>query len=170
MNFKEYNFNNKRALVRVDFNVPIDSQGVVTDDTRIRMAIPTINKIINDGGSVILMSHLGRPKDKPSPEFSLKQIVGSLELILERKIIFISDCISDSSLETTKNLQNGSVVLLENLRFYKEEKLGDKDFASKLAKHADVYINDAFGTAHRAHASTSVIADYFPNDKMFGFL
>jgi phosphoglycerate kinase len=116
------------------------------------------------------MSHLGRPKDKPSPEFSLKQIVSSLELLLERKIIFISDCISDSSLETTKNLQNGSVVLLENLRFYKEEKLGDKDFASKLAKHADVYINDAFGTAHRAHASTSIIADYFPNDKMFGFL
>ena len=143
---------------------------MVTDDTRIRMAIPTINKIINDGGSVILMSHLGRPKDKPSPEFSLKQIVDSLELLLERKIIFISDCISDSSLKTTKNLQNGSVVLLENLRFYKEEKLGDKDFASKLAKHADVYINDAFGTAHRAHASTSIIADYFPNDKMFGFL
>ena len=170
MNFKEYNFNNKRALVRVDFNVPIDSQGVVTDDTRIRMAIPTIKKIINDGGSVVLMSHLGRPKDAPSPEFSLKQIVGSLESLLDRKIIFISDCISDSSLETTKNLENGSVVLLENLRFYKEEKLGDKDFASKLANHADVYVNDAFGTAHRAHASTSIIADFFPNDKMFGFL
>jgi phosphoglycerate kinase len=116
------------------------------------------------------MSHLGRPKDAPSPEFSLKQIVGSLESLLERKIIFISDCISDSSLETTKNLENGSVVLLENLRFYKEEKLGDKDFASKLANHADVYVNDAFGTAHRAHASTSIIADYFPNDKMFGIL
>ena len=170
MNFKEYNFNNKRALVRVDFNVPIDSHGIVTDDTRIRMAIPTIKKIINDGGSVVLMSHLGRPKDAPSPEFSLKQIVGSLESLLERKIIFISDCISDSSLETTKNLENGSVVLLENLRFYKEEKLGDKDFASKLANHADVYVNDAFGTAHRAHASTSIIADYFPNDKMFGIL
>ena len=170
MKFKEYNFNNKRALVRVDFNVPIDSQGVVTDDTRIKMAIPTIKKIINDGGSVVLMSHLGRPKDAPSPDFSLKQIVGSLESLLERKIIFISDCISDSSLETTKNLENRSVVLLENLRFYKEEKLGDKDFASKLANHADVYVNDAFGTVHRAHASTSVIADYFPNDKMFGIL
>ena len=170
MNFKDYNFNNKRALVRVDFNVPLDSQGLVTDDTRIRMAIPTIKKIIKDGGSVILMSHLGRPKDAPSPEFSLKQIVGSLESLLDSKIIFISDCISDSSLETTKNLKNGSVVLLENLRFYKEEKLGDKDFASKLANHADVYVNDAFGTAHRAHASTSIIADYFPNDKMFGFL
>jgi phosphoglycerate kinase len=170
MKFKEYNFNNKRALVRVDFNVPINSEGVVTDDTRIKMAIPTINKIINDGGSVVLMSHLGRPKDAPSPEFSLKQIVGSLESLLERKIIFISDCISDSSLETTKSLEKGSVVLLENLRFYKEEKKGDKDFASKLANHADVYVNDAFGTAHRAHASTSIIADYFPKDKMFGIL
>ena len=170
MNFKDYNFNNKRALVRVDFNVPIDSLGVVMDDTRIKMAIPTVNKIINDGGSVVLMSHLGRPKDAPSPEFSLKQIVGSLESLLERKIIFSSDCISDSSFETTKNLENGSVVLLENLRFYKEEKLGDKDFASKLANHGDVFVNDAFGTVHRAHASTSIIADYFPKDKMFGFL
>ena len=170
MNFKDYNFNNKRALVRVDFNVPIDSLGVVMDDTRIKMAIPTVNKIINDGGSVVLMSHLGRPKDAPSPEFSLKQIIGSLESLLERKIIFSSDCISDSSFETTKNLENGSVVLLENLRFYKEEKLGDKDFASKLANHGDVFVNDAFGTVHRAHASTSIIADYFPKDKMFGFL
>ena len=170
MNFKDYNFNNKRALVRVDFNVPIDSLGVVMDDTRIKMAIPTVNKIINDGGSVVLMSHLGRPKDAPSPEFSLKQIVGSLESLLERKIIFSFDCISDSSFETTKNLENGSVVLLENLRFYKEEKLGDKDFASKLANHGDVFVNDAFGTVHRAHASTSIIADYFPKDKMFGFL
>tara|TARA_B110000285_G_scaffold126382_1_gene142529 strand:+ start:1316 stop:2503 length:1188 start_codon:yes stop_codon:yes gene_type:complete len=170
MNFKDYNFNNKRALVRVDFNVPIDSLGVVMDDTRIKMAIPTVNKIINDGGSVVLMSHLGRPKDAPSPEFSLKQIIGSLESLLERKIIFSFDCISDSSFETTKNLENGSVVLLENLRFYKEEKLGDKDFASKLANHGDVFVNDAFGTVHRAHASTSIIADYFPKDKMFGFL
>ena len=170
MNFKDYNFNNKRALVRVDFNVPIDSLGVVMDDTRIKMAIPTVNKIINDGGSVVLMSHLGRPKDALSPEFSLKQIIGSLEFLLERKIIFSSDCISDSSFETTKNLENGSVVLLENLRFYKEEKLGDKDFASKLANHGDVFVNDAFGTVHRAHASTSIIADYFPKDKMFGFL
>jgi phosphoglycerate kinase len=170
MSFKEYNFKNKRALVRVDFNVPIDSQGLVTDDTRIKMAIPTINKILNGGGSVVLMSHLGRPKDTPSPEFSLKQIVGTLEYLLKRKIIFISNCISNSSFDTTKNLENGEVVLLENLRFYKEEKLGDKDFASKLAKHGDVYVNDAFGTAHRAHASTSIIADYFPKDKMFGFL
>ena len=170
MSFKEYNFKNKRALVRVDFNVPIDSQGMLTDDTRIKMAIPTINKILNDGGSVVLMSHLGRPKDTPSPEFSLKQIVGSLESLLERKIIFISDCISNSSFETTKNLENESIVLLENLRFYKEEKLGNKDFAYKLANHGDVYVNDAFGTVHRAHASTSIIADYFPKDKMFGFL
>ena len=170
MNFKSYNFKNKRALVRVDFNVPIDSNGLVTDSTRIKMVIPTIQKIINDGGSVVLMSHFGRPKDAPSSDFSLKQIIGSLESLLERKIIFCSDCIGDSSFKTTKNLKNGSIVLLENLRFYKEEKQGDKDFALKLSNHGDVYVNDAFGSAHRAHASTSVIANYFPNDKTFGFL
>lgn len=170
MNFKSYNFKNKRALVRVDFNVPIDSNGLVTDSTRIKMVIPTIQKIINDGGSVVLMSHFGRPKDAPSSDFSLKQIIGSLESLLERKIIFCSDCIGDSSFKTTKNLENGSIVLLENLRFYKEEKQGDKDFALKLSNHGDVYVNDAFGSAHRAHASTSVIANYFPNDKTFGFL
>ena len=170
MNFKSYNFKNKRALVRVDFNVPIDSNGFVTDSTRIKMVIPTIQKIINDGGSVVLMSHFGRPKDAPSSDFSLKQIIGSLESLLERKIIFCSDCIGDSSFKTTKNLKNGSIVLLENLRFYKQEKQGDKDFALKLSNHGDVYVNDAFGSAHRAHASTSVIANYFPNDKTFGFL
>ena len=155
---------------QVDFNVPIDSNGLVTDSTRIKMVIPTIQKIINDGGSVVLMSHFGRPKDAPSSDFSLKQIIGSLESLLERKIIFCSDCIGDSSFKTTKNLENGSIVLLENLRFYKEEKQGDKDFALKLSNHGDVYVNDAFGSAHRAHASTSVIANYFPNDKTFGFL
>jgi phosphoglycerate kinase len=170
MNFKSYNFKNKRALVRVDFNVPIDSNGMVTDSTRIKMVIPTIQKIINDGGSVVLMSHFGRPKDSPSSDFSLKQIIGSLESLLERKIIFCSDCIGDSSFKTTKNLKNGTIVLLENLRFYKQEKQGDKDFALKLSNHGDVYVNDAFGSAHRAHASTSVIANYFPNDKTFGFL
>jgi phosphoglycerate kinase len=170
MNFKSYNFKNKRALVRVDFNVPIDSNGLVTDSTRIKMVIPTIQKIINDGGSVVLMSHFGRPKDAPSSDFSLKQIIGSLESLLERKIIFCSDCIGDSSFKTTKNLKNGTIVLLENLRFYKQEKQGDKDFALKLSNHGDVYVNDAFGSAHRAHASTSVIANYFPNDKTFGFL
>ena len=170
MNFKSYNFKNKRALVRVDFNVPIDSNGLVTDNTRIKMVIPTIQKIINDGGSVVLMSHFGRPKDAPSSDFSLKQIIGSLESLLERKIIFCSDCIGDSSFKTTKNLKNGTIVLLENLRFYKQEKQGDKDFALKLSNHGDVYVNDAFGSAHRAHASTSVIANYFPNDKTFGFL
>ena len=170
MNFKSYNFKNKRALVRVDFNVPIDSNGLVTDSTRIKMVIPTIQKIINDGGSVVLMSHFGRPKDAPSSDFSLKQIIGSLESLLERKIIFCSDCIGDSSFKITKNLENGSIVLLENLRFYKQEKQGDKDFALKLSNHGDVYVNDAFGSAHRAHASTSVIANYFPNDKTFGFL
>ena len=150
--------------------MPIDSNGLVTDSTRIKMVIPTIQKIINDGGSVVLMSHFGRPKDAPSSDFSLKQIIGSLESLLERKIIFCSDCIGDSSFKTTKNLKNGSIVLLENLRFYKQEKQGDKDFALKLSNHGDVYVNDAFGSAHRAHASTSVIANYFPNDKTFGFL
>jgi len=128
MDLKSYNFKNKRALVRVDFNVPIDNNGNVTDNTRIKMAIPTLEKIINDGGSIVLMSHLGRPNDEPNKEFSLSQIIPSLESFLEKKIIFCSDCISDDSFKTTKNLENGSVVLLENLRFHKEEKNGDKDF------------------------------------------
>lgn len=170
MYLKSYNFKNKRALVRVDFNVPIDNNGNVTDNTRIKMAIPTLEKILNDGGSIVLMSHLGRPNDEPNKEFSLSQIILSLESLLEKKIIFCFDCISDESFKTTKNLENGSVVLLENLRFHKEEKNGDKDFAQKLSNHGDVYVNDAFGTSHRAHSSTSLIANYFPNDKMFGLL
>jgi|TARA_B100001093_G_scaffold518996_1_gene605922 phosphoglycerate kinase len=170
MNFENYNFKNKRALVRVDFNVPLDNNGVVTDDTRIKMAIPTITKIINDGGSVILMSHLGRPDNAPNPKFSLQQILPNLEALLNQKVIFCDDCISEKAISTTSKLKSGDIVLLENLRFYKEEKLGNKDFARKLSKHGDVFINDAFGTAHRAHASTAIIADFFPNDKMFGFL
>ncbi|MBL6871051.1 MAG: phosphoglycerate kinase [Flavobacteriales bacterium] len=170
MDLKSYNFKNKRALVRVDFNVPIDNNGNVTDNTRIKMAIPTLDKILNDGGSIVLMSHLGRPNDEPNKEFSLSQIISSLEFLLEKKIIFCSDSISDESFKITKNLENGSVVLLENLRFHKEEKNGDKDFAQKLSNHGDVYVNDAFGTSHRAHSSTSLIANYFPNDKMFGLL
>ena len=170
MDLKSYNFKNKRALVRVDFNVPIDNNGNVTDNTRIKMAIPTLEKILNDGGSIVLMSHLGRPNDEPNKEFSLSQIISSLESLLEKKIIFCSDCISDESFKTTKNLENGSVVLLENLRFHKEEKNGDKDFAQKLSNHGDVFVNDAFGTSHRAHSSTSLIANYFPNNKMFGLL
>jgi phosphoglycerate kinase len=170
MNISNFNFLNKRALVRVDFNVPLDEKGKVTDNTRIKMALPTINKILSDGGSVVLMSHLGRPKDTPDAKFSLKQIVTSLEGLLNKDIVFIDDCISEKSFELTSKLQPGQVVLLENLRFYKEEKQGDSNFAKKLSNHGDVYLNDAFGTAHRAHASTAIIASYFPANKMFGYL
>ena len=157
-------------MVRVDFNVPINDSGFVTDDTRIRMAIPTIKKIIKDKGSVVLMSHLGRPKINLILNFFKANSSINLELILDQKVIFCDDCISERALSITSELKSRLLLLLENLRFYKEEKLGDKDFARKLSKHADVFINDAFGTAHRAHASTSVIADFFPNNKMFGFL
>lgn len=171
MNFNNYNFKNKKALIRVDFNVPLDkSTGEVADDTRIRLALPTINKILKDGGSVVLMSHMGRPKDKPENEFSLKQILPCLSALLNKEIKFADDCISEESYNLSKNLSSGKVLLLENLRFYKEEKEGDENFASKLAKHGDVYINDAFGTAHRAHASTATVSKFFPENKMFGLL
>ncbi len=171
MNFKTYNFKDKKALIRVDFNVPLDrSTNQVSDDTRIRLALPTINKIIEDGGSVILMSHMGRPKDKSQKEFSLKQILPCLTNLLDKEVKFVDDCISDEAFNCSKDLSNGEVLLLENLRFYKEEKSGDESFASKLSKHGDVYINDAFGTAHRAHASTAVISKFFPQNKMFGLL
>ena len=170
MNISDYNFSNKRALIRVDFNVPLNDRGEVSDDTRIRMALPTINKVLNDGGSVILMSHMGRPKDAPDPKFSLNQIISCLEEHLNKEIFFQEDCIGDKAFEITSKLNPGEVVLLENLRFYSQEKKGDKEFASKLAKHGDVYINDAFGTAHRAHASTAIIADFFKGNKMFGYL
>ena len=170
MNISDYNFSNKRALIRVDFNVPLNDRGEVSDDTRIRMALPTINKVLNDGGSVILMSHMGRPKDTPDPKFSLNQIISCLAGHLNKEIIFQDDCIGDKAFEITSKLNPGEVVLLENLRFYSQEKNGDKEFASKLAKHGDVYINDAFGTAHRAHASTAIIADFFKGNKMFGYL
>ena len=170
MNISDYNFSNIRALIRVDFNVPLNDRGEVSDDTRIRMALPTINKVLNDGGSVILMSHMGRPKDAPDPKFSLNQIISCLEEHLNKEIFFQEDCIGDKAFEITSKLNPGEVVLLENLRFYSQEKNGDKEFASKLAKHGDVYVNDAFGTAHRAHASTAIIADFFKGNKMFGFL
>ena len=170
MNISDYNFSNKRALIRVDFNVPLNDRGEVSDETRIRMALPTINKVLNDGGSVILMSHMGRPKDAPDPKFSLNQIISCLEEHLNKEIFFQEDCIGDKAFEITSKLNPGEVVLLENLRFYSQEKKGDKEFASKLAKHGDVYINDAFGTAHRAHASTAIIADFFKGNKMFGYL
>ena len=171
MKIDKFDFSNKRALIRVDFNVPIDkTSNEVTDDTRIRMAIPTLKKVLNGGGSIVLMSHMGRPKNCPEDQFSLRKIVASIESQLDYPVKFVDDCISNEAFEVTSNLKNGDVVLLENLRFYPGEKKGDKDFAQKLSKHGDVYVNDAFGTAHRAHASTAVIADYFPENKMFGYL
>jgi phosphoglycerate kinase len=164
------NFKDKRALVRVDFNVPLDKDFTITDDKRMRAAIPTINKILNDGGSVILMSHLGRPKGGPENKFSLKHIVGDLSRLLDQEVKFADDCISDNALEMAKNLEPGQVLLLENLRFYKEEEKGDEAFAEKLSQLGDVYVNDAFGTAHRAHASTAIIAKFFPTEKYFGYL
>jgi phosphoglycerate kinase len=166
----DINFEGKKALIRVDFNVPLNKDRKVTDAARIKAAVPTIQHVLNHGGSVVLMSHLGRPKNGPEEKYSLKHIVSSIEELIGKKVKFVKDCISEEAFETTKHLQNGEVVLLENLRFYPEEKEGDDQFAKKLAQHGDLYINDAFGTAHRAHASTAIIAKYFPNDKYFGLL
>ena len=166
----QFDFENHKALVRVDFNVPLDKDFNITDDKRMRAALPTINKIINDGGSVILMSHLGRPKSGPTDEFSLKHILGDLSRMLDLQVKFADDCIGQDAVKKAGNLYPGEVLLLENLRFYKEEEKGDVAFAEKLSKLGDVYVNDAFGTAHRAHASTSVIAQFFPKAKYFGYL
>lgn len=172
--FSNYNFSGQKALIRVDFNVPLDKQTqTITDDTRMRAAIPTIKKILADGGSVILMSHLGRPKDGPEEKSSLKHIVSHLAELLggNTPVLFANDCIGEQAYLTAGMMRAGEVLLLENLRFYKEEEKGDAAFAEKLSKLGDVYVNDAFGTAHRAHASTAVIAQYFPADKrMFGLL
>ena len=165
----DFNFNNKKALIRVDFNVPLDENFNVTDATRIEAAKPTIDKILNDGGSVILMSHLGRPKGVEA-KYSLQHIVAKTEEVLGKKVQFVDDCIGEKVEEVAKNLKAGEVLLLENLRFYAEEENGDIDFAEKLSKLGDVYVNDAFGTAHRAHASTTIVAQFFPNDKCFGYL
>ncbi len=189
-----YDFTGKRAIIRVDFNVPLNAEGQVTDDTRIRAAIPTIKKVLAGGGSVILMSHLGRPKKNPDMKYSLEQIIPAIEARLGEKILFAGDCMGEKAAEMAKNLKPGEVMLLENLRFYAEEegkprdlkedatdeekkaakkalKEGpQKEFVKKLASYADCYINDAFGTAHRAHSSTALIADYFPQDKMFGYV
>lgn len=165
-----YNFDNKRALIRVDFNVPLNKEQEITDDTRIKSALPTIKHILKKGGSVVLMSHLGRPSNGFEERFSLNQIVDHLSNLLEVEVTFVEDCVGPDAEAATRDLKSGGVVLLENLRFHSEEKKGDKNFAEKLSKHGDVYINEAFGTAHRAHASTAIIADFFPNDKMFGFL
>ncbi|HVZ97104.1 MAG TPA: phosphoglycerate kinase [Chitinophagaceae bacterium] len=169
--FSDHNFKNEKALIRVDFNVPLDKEYNITDDTRMRAAVPTIKKILNDGGSVILMSHLGRPKDGPTEKYSLKHLVNHLQELLGTKVLFANDCIGAEAIEKSGNLKPGEVLLLENLRFYKEEEKGDEAFAEKLSKLGDVYVNDAFGTAHRAHASTAVIAKFFPpGKKMFGLL
>ena len=190
VNLEQANFNGKRVIVRVDFNVPLDENFNITDDTRIRAAMPTINKVINDGGRLILMSHLGRPKKNPDPKYSLKHIVNYLGQVIGKEVAFANDCMNAE--EKIAAMQNGDVLLLENLRFYAEEegkvrgiekgeegydeakkalKESQKEFTKKLASYADYYINDAFGTAHRAHASTALIADYFDAEhKMYGFL
>lgn len=168
--FLNHNFSNQRALIRVDFNVPLNAAYEITDDNRMRATIPTIKKILADGGSVILMSHLGRPKEGPTEKYSLKHLVKHLSQLLGGvEVLFADDCIGASTVSMSAALQSGQVLLLENLRFYKEEEKGDVAFAEKLSKLGDVYVNDAFGTAHRAHASTAVIAQFFPGDKkMFG--
>ena len=165
-----YNFKNKKALIRVDFNVPLNDKFEITDDTRMRAAVPTIKKVLAGGGSVILMSHLGRPKNGPEDKFSLKHIQKHLEKLLGVPVKFADDCIGESAKKQAAELKPGEVLLLENLRFYKEEEKGDEGFAQELASLGDVWINDAFGTAHRAHASTAVIAKFFPNDKLFGYV
>ncbi len=171
--FSNYNFKDHKALIRVDFNVPLEDNFEITDDNRMRASLPSIKKILNDGGSVILMSHLGRPKDGPTDKYSLKHTIDHLQELLgkETTVLFATDSIGDDALAKSKNLQPGQVLLLENLRFYKEEEKGDESFAEKLSKLGDVYVNDAFGTAHRAHASTAIIAKFFSDDKkMFGLL
>jgi phosphoglycerate kinase len=187
----DYDFRNKRAIVRFDFNVPLNEKFEVTDDTRIRAAIPTIEKILSAGGSIIAMTHLGRPKGV-TDKYSLKHIIPTLEKLIGKKILFAPDCIGEEAVELSKNLKPGDFLLLENLRFYAEEegkprlddsatqeekdaakkelKVKQKDFVNKLASLADCYVNDAFGTAHRAHASTALIAANFPDDKMFGYI
>lgn len=166
----QHNFKGQKALIRVDFNVPLDKEYNITDDTRIRAAIPTIQKILKDGGSVILMSHLGRPKEGPAEKYSLKHLVAHLTKVLNTTVKFADDCIGDSARNLSASLMPGEVLLLENLRFYKEEEKGNEEFAQKLAAFGTFYVNDAFGTAHRAHASTAVIAKFFPGKKCFGYV
>ncbi|MBO9620514.1 MAG: phosphoglycerate kinase [Niabella sp.] len=170
--FSDYNFKDQKALVRVDFNVPLNDKMEITSDARMKAAVPTIKKILADGGKVILMSHLGRPKNGPEDKFSLRHLVNHLsELLGGTTVLFANDCIGEQAYLTADMMRPGEVLLLENLRFYKEEEKGDEAFAEKLSKLGDVYVNDAFGTAHRAHASTAIIAKFFPADKkMFGLL
>jgi len=167
----DLDFSGKKALIRVDFNVPLNKDTYeITDDTRLKAPLDTIKKVLKDGGSVILMSHLGRPKNGPEKKLSLSHIVEHLSKLLNRKVIFLDDCIGEKVKAICSNLKQGEVVLLENLRFYSEETKGDPGFAKALASLGDVYINDAFGTAHRAHASTAVIADHFPGKRFFGYV
>jgi len=165
-----YNFKDQKVLIRVDFNVPLDASYNVTDDTRMRAALPTINKILKDGGSVILMSHLGRPKEGPTEKYSLKHIVSHLSKLLNKPVGFTADCIGEPATAAAADLKPGGVLLLENLRFHKEEEKGDENFAKQLASLGTFYVNDAFGTAHRAHASTAIIAKFFPQNKCFGYV
>lgn len=170
--FANYDFKGQKALIRVDFNVPLNDKFEITDDTRMRAAVPTIKKILADGGMVILMSHLGRPKDGPTEKYSLKHLITHLSQLLGgTRVLFANDCIGEQAYLTASMMRPGEVLLLENLRFYKEEEKGNEAFAEKLSKLGDVWVNDAFGTAHRAHASTAVIAKFFPKDKrLFGLL
>src|ERR1700739_1141659 len=169
--FSSYNFKGQKALVRVDFNVPLDDQFNITDDNRMTATIPTIKKILADGGSAILMSHFGRPKDGPTDKYSLKHLVKHLgELVAPATVLFANDCIGAEAIDKAAALKPGEVLLLENLRFYKEEEKGDVGFAEKLSRLGDIYVNDAFGTAHRAHASTAIIPQFFPDAKYFGYL
>ncbi len=165
----DFNFENKKALIRVDFNVPLNSDFEVTDNTRIEAAKPTIVKILEDGGAVVLMSHLGRPKGVDS-NYSLKHIVESVSDVIGIQVKFVADCIGEKVTEAVRNLQKGEVLLLENLRFYEEETAGDEKFSEQLSNNGDIYVNDAFGTAHRAHASTTIVAKYFSEHKCFGTL
>jgi phosphoglycerate kinase len=165
-----YNFEGKRVLIRVDFNVPLNEKFEITDTTRIDATLPTIKKIISGGGSVILMSHLGRPKEGPEEKYSLKHLIPYLSKATGTGVKFAGDCIGESAVNQAASLKQGEILLLENLRFYKQETKGDEAFAKKLALLGDVYMNDAFGTAHRAHASTAIIAQFFPDDKMFGYV
>ncbi len=163
-------FKGKRALIRVDFNVPLNDQLKITDDSRIRAAIPTIKKIQDEGGAVVLMSHLGRPKEGPEDRFSLRHLQQHLGKLLNTEVQFADDCIGESTRQMAASLKPGDVLLLENLRFYKEETKGDEEFAKQLSELADIYVNDAFGTAHRAHASTTIVAKFFPDHKVFGYI
>lgn len=170
-NIHKYDFNGKRALIRVDFNVPLDKETMeITDDTRIRAAAPTIKHILKNGGSVVIMSHLGRPNEGYDNRYSLEHLQNHIAEVMGEPVKFAGDCIGEKAFEMSANLQPGEIMLLDNVRFYKHETTGTENFAEQLAKHGDVYVNDAFGTAHRAHASTTIVAKFFPNDKMFGFL